>query len=379
MRARWREVVKASLHPALWIVGAMAVFIATSTLARKGWDLQTPVVAATAVILLWYTVETRGLRLEQGRLRKQQDADNELRNHPWLRATDLKPDWKAADKETGLFGRWTVYLPITNVGTSPAFDVTTRVEWKVTSDIPQSGESVFRQVVLAPEDSAHTRLCEVDLHAPNDRFSIGVEITYRNYLGGSGRLHLTFLQDEPGRGWSNGPMSYEFWLSDGRRYPAPPVAPGATQHQASAAQEVVAAPTSPRWPPDWLRSAIQVSALVLTLEAAFFLAKGNLGLAPEVIAQLAATKVGYNLDVARSLSMQAADTWVGFVLLLGAFVLQVANSLWPMRWKDFTVSRPGVVVGLGVSALAFGAAAWASCFLMQRTEARVIQILSALQ
>ena len=95
MRARWREVVQASLQPALWIVGAMAVFIA-AFLARK--DLQTPVVAATAVILLWYTVETRGLRLEQRRLRKQQDADNELRNHPWLRATDLKPDWKA-DKE----------------------------------------------------------------------------------------------------------------------------------------------------------------------------------------------------------------------------------------------------------------------------------------
>jgi len=377
MHAPWRDVVGQRLGPALWVLGAVAAFVIT-LLARKAGDLQSPVVAATAVILLWYTAETHGLRLEQERLRKQQDADNELRNHPWLRATDLKPDWKASE-ETGLFGRWTVYLPITNVGTSPAFDVTTRVEWKLTSaDIPQSGEGTFRKLVLAPQDTAHTHLCEVDLHGPDDRVSIGVEVVYRNHLGGGGRLHLTFLQDEPGKGWANGPMSYEFWLSDGRRYPAPPVAPGAT-HQASAAQEVVAAPTSPRWPPDWLRSAIQVSALVLTLEAAFFLAKGNLGLAPEVIAQLAATKVGYNLDVARSLSMQAADTWVGFVLLLGAFVLQVANGLWPMRWRDFTVSRPGVVVGLGVSALAFGAAAWASCFLTQRTEARVIQILSALQ
>lgn len=377
MRARWREVVGGWLRPALWMVVAMGAFV-VAFLARKEWDLQTPVVAATGIILLWYTVEARGLRLEQEQLRKQQDADNELRNHPWLRATDLKPDWKAGP-ETGLCGRWTVYLPITNMGTSPAFDVNTRIEWKLTSDIPESGESVFRKVVLAPGDSAHTPLCEVDLHAPNDRVSIGVEIIYRNHLGGGGRLHLTFLQEEPGKGWANGPISYEFWLSDGRRYPAPPVAPGTTRDQASAAQEAVAVPTSPRWPPDWLRSAIQVSALVLTLEAALFLAKGNLGLAPKVIAELATTKWSYNLDVARSLSMQAADTWVGFVLLLTGFVLQMVNSLWPMRWKDFAVSRLGVIVGLGVSAVALGVAYSVSCFVMQRTEAQVIQILSALQ
>lgn len=77
--------------------------------------------------------------------------------------------------------------------------------------------------------------------------------------------------------------------------------------------------------------------------------------------------------------MQSADTWVGFVLLLGGFVLQVANSLWPMLWKDFAVSRRGVIVGLGVSALAFGVAYSVSCFVMRRTEAQVIQILSALQ
>ena len=141
----------------------------------------------------------------------------------------------------------------------------------------------------------------------------------------------------------------------------------------------MAAPTNPRWPPDWLRSAIQVSALVLTLEATFFLAKGNLGLTPKVIAELAATKLDYNLDAVRSLSMQAADTWVGFALLLAGFVLQVANSLWPMRWKDFTVSRLGAIVGFGASALVLGVAYLASRFVMQQTQAEVVQMLSALQ
>jgi len=59
-----------------------------------------------------------------------------------------------------------------------------------------------------------------------------------------------------------------------------------------------------------LRSFIQVTALLLTLESAIFLARGNLGLSAKVIAQLARTKFTYNFEIAKNLSTQRADTWI---------------------------------------------------------------------
>lgn len=371
MGPRWRELLVRAGVPALWIAGTVAAFVVT-LLAQKRPDLQAPAVAATGVILLWYTVETRGLRLEQVRSRKQQDAENELRSHPWLRATGLKPDWKA-NEGPGLLGRWVVYLPITNVGASPAFDVRTRVEWKTTSDVPQSGEATFREVALAPGDSANLRLCEVDLYTPQDRASVGVEITYRNHVGGGGRLRLSFLQDEAGKGWENGPMSYEFRLSDGRTYPALVEEPRHSQRNGEAG-----AKPGRRWSPRWLRTFLQVAALALTVEAAIFLAVGNLGLTPQVIAELSTTKATYNPDVAGSLAEQAIGTWVGVVLLVAGFLFQLVNQVWPMRFQDFEVSRPGVVAAVAFSAVVFAVAYWASDVLSHRTENEVMRLLSEL-
>jgi len=126
-----------------------------------------------------------------------------------------------------------------------------------------------------------------------------------------------------------------------------------------------------------LRTFIQITALTLTLEAAIFLARGNLGLSVEVIAQLARTGWGYNLDVAKSLSHQQADTWIGVILLLAAFGLQMGNTLWPMRWKDFGVSWLGVVIAVLFSALAFWLAICLSGRLGDKTYTKVRQILSS--
>jgi len=92
-----------------------------------------------------------------------------------------------------------------------------------------------------------------------------------------------------------------------------------------------------------LRTFIQITGLVLTLEAALFLAKGNLGLSADTIAELSSTKWGHNLDVVRSLAQQRADTWIGVSLLLAAFFLQMWNLLWPMRWVDFAIHRGAAV------------------------------------
>lgn len=126
-----------------------------------------------------------------------------------------------------------------------------------------------------------------------------------------------------------------------------------------------------------LRTLIQITALALTLESAIFLARGNLGLSAEVIAQLSRTGWGHNLDVAKSLSKQRADTWVGVVLLLIAFGLQLGNTLWPMRIKDFEVSWLGAVIAVLFSALAFWVTICLSGRLGDKTYTKVRQILSS--
>jgi hypothetical protein len=96
--------------------------------------------------------------------------------------------------------------------------------------------------------------------------------------------------------------------------------------------------------------------LVFTLEAAFFLAKANVGLSAEHIAELASTKWDYNPDVVRGLAQQRADTWVGFTFLIAAFVMSLWNTLWPMRWVDFAVHKGAAAYALALAMLlGFGA------------------------
>lgn len=104
-----------------------------------------------------------------------------------------------------------------------------------------------------------------------------------------------------------------------------------------------------------VRTFIQVTSLVFTLEAAIFLAKGNLGLSAETIAEISSTEWDYNLDVVKSLARQRADTWVGIILLLLAFGLQMWNVLWPMRLGDFAIHRGAAIYAIVFSlVLGFG-------------------------
>jgi hypothetical protein len=126
-----------------------------------------------------------------------------------------------------------------------------------------------------------------------------------------------------------------------------------------------------------IRTFIQLTALILTLEAAIFLAKGNLGLSPKVIAELSSTKWDYNTDVIGTLASQRADTWVGIVLLLCAFGFQLWNSLWPMRIGDFGVNAWGILSALFLGIVVYLGANIYARKLSRTTDKQVREILTS--
>jgi len=129
-----------------------------------------------------------------------------------------------------------------------------------------------------------------------------------------------------------------------------------------------------------LRTFIQFTALCLTFVAAIFLIKGNLTLSTQDIAKI--TKTGfllYNKEVVFNLAGQQADTMVGFFILMISFGLQMANSLWEMRYVDFAVNKNGLIISIVVSALILILAWYISNLLGNGIANEVFKIHAAMQ
>lgn len=124
-----------------------------------------------------------------------------------------------------------------------------------------------------------------------------------------------------------------------------------------------------------IRSFIQMTALTLTLEASIFLLKANLGLIPKTIAKIITPHYGFSKPVAKSLSKQTADTRLGVILLLLAFVLQLVNTLWPMRIKDFNVNWYGIFIAIGLCIIIFIMAHWYSKRLSEKIYKSTLEIV----
>jgi hypothetical protein len=99
--------------------------------------------------MLWYSLETRHLVEAQRR-------STEIDRHPWLLALTLKTHLIGAEGDFPL-GAEHLWLPIRNVGASPAFDV--RVDLTGTVD----GEAVETETflkqrlgrIIVPNDTLH--------------------------------------------------------------------------------------------------------------------------------------------------------------------------------------------------------------------------------
>jgi len=92
-----------------------------------------------------------------------------------------------------------------------------------------------------------------------------------------------------------------------------------------------------------LRTFIQMTAMILTLEASFFLIKTNLGLSVKTIVELSTPYFDYHEEILRNLAKQTVDTQVGLFLLLLSLTLQMGNALWPLRYKDFCIDWYGIL------------------------------------
>lgn len=124
-----------------------------------------------------------------------------------------------------------------------------------------------------------------------------------------------------------------------------------------------------------IRTFIQMTALILTIGAAVFLAKSNLGLTPEVIAKISSTNFDYNSEIIKSFANQKADTKVGIILLFVAFTLQMVNTLWPMRFKDFDINRYGVYLSIGICLIILIGAYWYSQTLSEKIHQKTMHII----
>ena len=122
-----------------------------------------------------------------------------------------------------------------------------------------------------------------------------------------------------------------------------------------------------------IRTYIQVTALLLVLLSSLLLIKGKITLSVESLAELSKSKWGYNLDVAKSLTQERADTIVGFVILLFSLFLQVANMLWPMRWADFATNKNGVILAL-VTSVIISCIAFVSSNILQQKFYKQVQV-----
>lgn len=124
------------------------------------------------------------------------------------------------------------------------------------------------------------------------------------------------------------------------------------------------------------RTFLQTQALFLVLLSSYFLIKGKLNLSAKNLAELSKTKWDYSKAVAKNLTTERADTFVGFVLLLLSFLLQTINLLWPMRIGDFSVNKVGVVIAITTTAAILLVATRLSIFLQNVFYKDVMKILN---
>ena len=98
---------------------------------------------------------------------------------------------------------------------------------------------------------------------------------------------------------------------------------------------------------------IQISSLLLAVESAIFLSKGNLGLSAKEIAELSKAKYGANLSVLKSLADQNSDNWIGVILLLASVIVQMVAIAFPSQIGDGPINIGVLAVSIVICGIVF--------------------------
>ncbi len=125
----------------------------------------------------------------------------------------------------------------------------------------------------------------------------------------------------------------------------------------------------------FVKTIVQISTLLLTIESAIFLSLGNLCMSPLVIAEISATKYDYNPDAIVSLSEQFSNTWIGVFLLMFSFILQMLMTNNYFDFKDFKTNRHGVIVSILLCLIIFFVLYWISSGIASYTQSQAELIL----
>jgi hypothetical protein len=195
---------------AAFLFGVAAAAVTAIIEARTGAALSAGLLASTLVVVLWYSWETR-------RLVDTQRRANELDQHPWLSATSLRIEEIGPSEGTFAFGGHGVWLPIENVGRTPAFDVNVAVDVSVpdrdSGGAPKHLQKKARDQVIVPRDQLHIRFPDIAWPGIPFRATAAVQIRYCVMDGGRGEIDLAFNCTDGN--WLNGPTQYRFWMADG--------------------------------------------------------------------------------------------------------------------------------------------------------------------
>jgi hypothetical protein len=192
------------------VAGAIALLVIGVVWPKSAGPINTAVLTATFVAIFWYAIETQ-------RLVKGQERAAEIGRHPWLEATNLKPELIPPAHGEASFGGYHMWLPITNVGHTPAMDVEIETMTTITDpSLDRALEASKKRVgqTLVPRDVLHQEISRALLEGPQTTIEVKARVAYRTIDGGRGRLDVGFRYTAE-KGWRNLPTRYEAWLSDG--------------------------------------------------------------------------------------------------------------------------------------------------------------------
>src|SRR5262245_158055 len=185
-------------EPFLWILAIVVAAAVAFSAGDPGARVNGGLVAATLMAILWYTFETRRMRISQDEAKAAAQLADELRSHPWLEATTLKPQIKTFDQE-GKPSELELYLPAINRGVTPAKDMLFATMWTETyprdPDLrvdTSAGQEQSVRVFLAPSDTAHFGLGGLPLLDRDADVAAWTRISYRTLAGGSGIVEQRF-------------------------------------------------------------------------------------------------------------------------------------------------------------------------------------------